>query len=157
VYGALRELEPLSEIRRVSRGRTTDLTDRMRQLLERPTSADPLERGERWADREAQRARFLAVMGDVVLLPVAPSCAWADDGAEPIRIRGTSVERAAITSLLRATSLAGTPVVAVPVATSSAGLPIAIQVVARPDCENVALAVARLLSQSVAAAEVDHP
>lgn len=112
----------------------------------RPVSTVELE--ARWSERTLLVERFLAEMGDLLVLPVASILAPGVDATEfPVGDQVLSWPQALASS--RAISILGVPSVVVPVGTSASGLPIGVQIVARPWHEHEALALAALCWRAV--------
>lgn len=97
----------------------------------------------RW---DAYRAEMLAFMGDfdVIVCPVYPVPAPHHGGTAGVDLRAAELQHAI--SYATPFSLVGAPCVVVPFGVSPEGLPLAVQIVARPWHDHVALAVAALLT-----------
>jgi amidase len=97
-----------------------------------------------WAEWDGYRSEMASFLRryDAIVCPVYP---------EPALLHGASTEDANFRgfSYTMAYNLAGLPAVVVRCGESSAGLPIAVQIVARPWREDVALAIAARLEQAL--------
>jgi amidase len=129
-------------------GREALLSPHVRSLLDAAHDHSVAELVAASFERDALRAQFLDFLADrpVLLLPVAllPAIPL---GQREIRVEGQNVAYFQLLAPSRAVSLFGLPAVAVPCGRSDEGLPVAVQVVAGPFQEHVALAAARLLER----------
>jgi amidase len=128
-------------VRRLLREAGTDerdsvLTRYLESKLETP--AYLLELIDRWDRMRFEMTRFLEPF-DVILAPVNAWTFVPHGGIYPDRYPGFTYPQPF--------SLTGWPVVAVPAGMASSGIPIAVQVVAKPWRDDVALAAARHLEQ----------
>jgi amidase len=144
-YNALRDLDPLDDLRVIAQGREDQLTFESRATLDRLGPVDPEVLAETWEERRTQTVRVMAALEDtpLLVLPVAPGPACDLDGSLTVRDRVVSGWE--LMSLCRAVTYLGGPAASVPIATSSEGLPLSVQVVGRPWHEHEVLALARLL------------
>jgi amidase len=140
LFGRLRSVETHTDITELGTGFGTniaamlaDVQDVDRRLVERL-----------WAQRSELVHRLLGEMGDILVLPVA-SIPAPPLGDEQFAVGGQTLTWAQALASCRAISVTGLPSVVVPVGNTKSGLPIGVQIVARPWCEHVALAVAARL------------
>jgi amidase len=117
---------------------TTDTHPLMQQFLEllRPRACTTTEALARLARLDQFRAEMFAFWQNYDAI-LCPAC------AVPAIPHGTSLENWTTISYTMAYNLTGWPGAVVRAGTSPDGLPIGIQIVARPWCEDVALAIAR--------------
>jgi Asp-tRNA(Asn)/Glu-tRNA(Gln) amidotransferase A subunit family amidase len=145
-YNALRDVDPLDDLRIIAKGREGQLTPESRALFARLRPVDPEVLASSWEERRKNVARLLAALEDtpLLVLPVAPGPACDLDGAltinSQITMRGWE-----LMSFCRAVTYLGVPVASVPVGTSREGLPLSVQVVGRPWHEHEVLALSRVL------------
>ena len=146
LYSRLRGMDGLVEWRQLAAGREDQLSPHLQALLAaaREETVGALLAASR--ERDARRASLLDFLDDrpVLLLPVAALPAFSL-GERSFRVEGCDVGYFQVVAPCRAATLFGLPVVAVPCGRSRDELPVAVQVLARPFQEHVALAVARLL------------
>jgi amidase len=144
-YNALRDLDPLDDLRVITHGRTDELTPESRALLDRLGPVDPEKLAVAWQQRRIHVARVLAELEDtpLLVLPVAAGPACDLDGA--LTVDGRVLRGWELMSLCRAVTYLGVPAASVPVGTSAEGLPLSVQVVGRPWHEHEVLALARFL------------
>jgi amidase len=144
-YNALRDLDPLDDLRVITHGRTDELTPESRALLDRLGPVDPEDLAVAWQRRRTQAARVLAELEStpLLVLPVAAGPACDLDGA--LMVDGRVLRGWELMSLCRAVTYLGVPAASVPIGTSAEGLPVSVQVVGRPWHEHEVLALARLI------------
>jgi amidase len=144
-YNALRELDPLDDLRVIARGREDELTPESRETLNRLGPVDPDVLAQAWEARHAATVRVMAALEEtpLLLLPVAPGPACDLEGA--LTVDDHVVSGWELMSLCRAVTYLGAPAASLPIATSGEGLPLSVQVVGRPWHEHEVLALARLL------------
>jgi amidase len=145
-YNALRDLDPLDDLRVIAKGREGDLTPESRALFARLGPVDPEALASSWEQRRKDVTRVLTALEDtpLLVLPVAPGPACDLDGAltidDQVVMRGWE-----LMSFCRAVTYLGVPVASVPVGTSREGLPLSVQVVGRPWHDHEVLALSRVL------------
>jgi amidase len=144
-YNALRDLDPLDDLRVIVDGRTDELTPESRALLDRLGPVDPEELAVAWQQRRVQVARVLAGLEDtpLLVLPVAAGPACDLDGS--LTVDSRVLRGWELMSICRAVTYLGVPAASVPIGTSAEGLPLSVQVVGRPWHEHEVLALARFL------------
>ena len=118
--------------------------------------ADPVQQAQRYRHVFQQEVRAVFETHDLLLAPATP-CTAPLLGQPTIRVAGTDLPtRANVGILTQPISFIGLPVVAVPV--SAGALPIAVQIIARPWAEALALqAAAKLERGGVAGLEMAEP
>ncbi|MGB3485077.1 MAG: amidase [Mycobacterium sp.] len=144
-YNELRALDPLDDHLAAVAGREGQLAQPTRALL-RAQRTPPVEKlSAAWAQALDIRARAIDLFdhADILILPVAggPAC----DMQGYVDVDGTTVGGWQLMAHCRAVTLTGCPAVSVPVGEGSDGLPIAVQVVAAPGRDDVALRAAAQL------------
>jgi amidase len=144
-YNALRDLDPLDDLRVIAEGRGEVLTPESRALLDRLGPVDPEKLAVAWQERRTHVARVLTKLEDtpLLVLPVAAGPACDLDGA--LTVDGRVLHGWELMSLCRAVTYLGVPAASVPIGTSAEGLPLSVQVVGRPWHEHEVLALTRLL------------
>ncbi|BAH51536.1 amidase [Rhodococcus opacus] len=140
LFGGLRSAETHTDIAQLG----TDFGANITAMLAAARDVDRRLVERLWAQRSELVHRMLGEMGDVLVLPVA-SIPAPPLGDELFDVGGQSLTWAQALASCRAISVTGLPSVVVPVGNTQSGLPIGVQVVARPWCEHVALAVAARL------------
>ncbi len=140
LFGTLRAVETHTDITELG----TDFGTNIATMLADARDVDRRLVERLWAQRAELVHRLLGEMGDVLVLPVA-SIPAPPLGEELFDVGGQSLTWAQALASCRAISVTGLPSVVVPVGSTRSGLPIGVQVVARPWCEHVALAVAARL------------
>ena len=144
LFGEIRATDQHEEIRRI--GTWDQFGQTIRQLLD-ATVEVPSERvSELWARRAVLRARMLAEMPDVLLLPVASIAAPRLEDHEFI-LEGRKLGVWEILAPCRAISLFGFPSAVVPIGRMPDGRPLGVQIVARPYADEAAVAVAEALER----------
>jgi AtzE family amidohydrolase len=118
--------------------------------------ADPVQQAQRYRHAFQQEVRAAFDTHDLLLAPATP-CTAPLLGQPTIRVAGADLPtRANVGILTQPISFIGLPVVAVPIAVG--GLSIAVQIIARPWAEGLALqAAARLERNGVAGLEIAEP
>jgi AtzE family amidohydrolase len=118
--------------------------------------ADPVMQAQRYRHVFQQEVRTALEKHDLLLAPATP-CTAPLLGQPTIRVAGADLPtRANVGLLTQPISFAGLPVVAVPVSTGT--LPIAVQIIARPWAEALALQAAAFLERAgIAGAEIAEP
>ncbi|MFD6056966.1 amidase [Rhodococcus wratislaviensis] len=140
LFGTLRSVETHTDIEELG----TDFGANIATMLSDVRDVDRQVVERLWAQRSDLVHRLLGEMGDVLVLPVA-SIPAPPLGEELFDVGGQSLTWAQALASCRAISVTGLPSVVVPIGNTKSGLPIGVQVVARPWCEHVALAVAARL------------
>ncbi|EKT82377.1 glutamyl-tRNA(Gln) amidotransferase subunit A [Rhodococcus opacus M213] len=140
LFGRLRAVETHTDIIELG----TDFGNNIATMLADARDVDRRLVERLWAQRAELVHRLLGEMGDVLVLPVA-SIPAPPLGDEVFDVGGQSLTWSQALASCRAISVTGLPSVVVPVGSTRSGLPIGVQVVARPWCEHVALAVAARL------------
>ena len=148
LYTRLRGMDGLAEWRQLAAGQEDQLSPHLKTLLAGAREATVGAMLAASLERDRRRAQLLDFLDDrpVLLLPVAVLPAFPL-GQRSFHIDGCDVGYFQVVAPCRAVTLFGLPAVAVPCGRSQEGLPLAVQVVAGPFQEHVALAVARLLEQ----------
>jgi amidase len=144
-YNALRDLDPLDDLRVIVDGRLDDVTPESRALLDRLGRVDAEALAAAWEQRRMQVARVSAELENtpLLVLPVAAGPACDLDGS--LTVDGRVLRGWELMSICRAVTYLGAPAASVPVGTSAEGLPLSVQIVGRPWHEHEVLALARLL------------
>jgi amidase len=144
-YDALRDMDPLDDLRVISLGREGELTPESRALLDRLRPVDPETLATAWEERRSLVARIMAALETtpLLLLPVAPGPACDLDGS--LNVDGRVMRGWELMSMCRAVTYLGAPAASVPIGKSTEGLPLSVQIVGRPWCEHEVLAFARFL------------
>ncbi|MFC0450452.1 amidase [Rhodococcus jostii] len=140
LFGTLRSVETHTDIKELG----TDFGTNIATMLADVRDVDRRLVERLWAQRSELVHRLLGEMGDVLVLPVA-SIPAPPLGEDVFDVDGHSLTWAQALASCRAISVTGLPSVVVPVGNTKSGLPIGVQIVARPWCEHVALAVAARL------------
>jgi len=148
LYTQLRGMDGLVEWRAMAAGREDDLSPHLKALLAKAREQSVGRLLEASLERDRRRAHLLDHLEEraVLLLPVATLPA-IPLGQREFRVEGCDLEYFQLVAPCRAVTLFGLPAVAVPCGRSEEGLPVAVQVVAGPFQEHVALAAARLLER----------
>jgi Asp-tRNA(Asn)/Glu-tRNA(Gln) amidotransferase A subunit family amidase len=109
-----------------------------------PSTLDEYIRG--WMERDYLRAQLLAWMETtpIIVAPVGPTPAYQHDTLK-LQLDGSDVGVFRAFGYAQAFNVFDLPVVVVPAGRSSDGLPIGVQIVGRPNCEELVLAVAELV------------
>lgn len=150
LYSELRDLDRLQDVRRLVRGRESEVGEDVRAAIaaaeeaeRRAPSADAVPL---WEERDDLGAEFVAYLErhSVLLMPVATVPPYAVDGPPPV-VNGREQTVWDVLAPCRLISLFGVPAASVPFGTSADGLPIGVQVVGRPFREDEVLAAARML------------
>jgi Asp-tRNA(Asn)/Glu-tRNA(Gln) amidotransferase A subunit family amidase len=152
LYGELRDTDRLQDVRRIVRGRESEVGDDVRTAIaaaeEYERRASGREAAVLWEERDRLRVAFelyLARHG-VMLMPVATVPAY-DPSEPPPPVEGEAQTMWDVLGPCRLISLFGFPAASVPFGVSSEGLPVGVQVVGRPWREDHVLAVARALME----------
>jgi amidase len=148
LYTRLRYMDGMAEWRALAAGREGELSPHVQALLAKAQEQTVGRFLEASGERDVLRARMLDALAErpVLLLPVAVLPA-TPLGRRDLRVEGSELEYFQLVAPCRAVTLYGLPAVAVPCGRSEEGLPVAVQVVAAPFQEHVALAAARLLER----------
>jgi Asp-tRNA(Asn)/Glu-tRNA(Gln) amidotransferase A subunit family amidase len=150
LYSELRDLDRLQDVRRLVRGRESEVGEDVRAAIaaaeeaeRRAPGVDPVPL---WEERDDLGAEFVAYLErhSVLLMPVATVPPYALDGPPPV-VNGREQTVWDVLAPCRLISLFGVPAASVPFGTSADGLPIGVQVVGRPFREDEVLAAARML------------
>jgi Asp-tRNA(Asn)/Glu-tRNA(Gln) amidotransferase A subunit family amidase len=146
LYTRLRGMDGLAEWRALATGREDELSPHLQSLLAKAQEQTVGQLLEASIDRDVLRAQVLDFLAErpVLLLPVAALPA-IPLGQREFRVEGCDLEYFQLVAPCRAVTLFGLPAVAVPCGRSEEDLPVAVQVVAGPFQEHVALAAARLI------------
>jgi amidase len=147
-YNQLREIDPLVNLRRLVDGNEPLLGSDIRQILANLREPDDIDVSTARMQALLWRLKFYQDLEKtpVLLAPIAPGPAVEHTGA--MDIQGKRFSNWELMAFCRAVSLAAVPVVAVPCGLSSDGLPLAVQVVAPPFREDLALSAARRLEKT---------
>ncbi|HEY0271433.1 MAG TPA: AtzE family amidohydrolase [Sphingomonas sp.] len=140
----------------IARAGDYDPATRDRLLAGLLAPADPVQQAQRYRHAFREEARAAFAKHDLLLAPATP-CAAPLLGQPTIRVAGADLPTRANAGILtQPISFIGLPVVAVPV--SAGALPIAVQIIARPWAEALALqAAAKLERDGVAGLEMAAP
>jgi amidase len=142
-------------LRRMVRGRESDLSPILKQFLE-SSATEPALTGENllhaWIERDELRARFLAQMQryPILLCPAAAIPAFRH-GERSWQVDGKTVDYLDAWSYTEFFNLLGNPAAVVPVGNSPEGLPIGVQIVGRPWEEEQVLSVAAAVEKECGA------
>lgn len=151
LYGHLRSLEGLEDIKALVGKRTHELSPHMAEAVANAsvsTIPDLLRAGVEWDTARARMTAFFE-SHDLLLMPVASVPAHLL-GADEIPVNGQDLSPWQILACSRVVSLFGLPSVVVPSGCSLEGLPIGIQVVGARFRDATALAVAEILERGLA-------
>ena len=148
LYTRLRYMDGMAEWRALAAGREDELSPHTQALMAKTQEQSVGQLLEASGERDVLRARMLDFLAErpVLLLPVAVLPA-TPLGQREFRVEGRDLEYFQLVAPCRAVTLYGLPAVAVPCGRSEENLPVAVQVVAGPFQEHVALAAARLLER----------
>jgi len=104
-----------------------------------------------WMERDKQRAELLTWMGTshILLCPVGATPAYKHDTLK-VTVKGTTISAFRAFSYSQAFSVFDLPVVTIPVGRSREGLPIGVQIVGRPNSEELVMDVAEVVERGVA-------
>jgi Asp-tRNA(Asn)/Glu-tRNA(Gln) amidotransferase A subunit family amidase len=152
LYGELRDLDRLQDVRRLMRGHEDEVGADVRHAMEAAAEAErvnPLPDPARtWEERDRLRAAFLAFLDRHPILLMAVATLPAYDLAETPTVNGHEQSMWDVLAPSRVISLFGVPAASVPFGRSADGLPIGVQVVGRPFREDEVLAVAQRLMEA---------
>lgn len=146
LYAAIRDTEPLTELRQAVAGREHMLGDGISDLLSRNSPTSDQQLVGLWADRDSLRYELLQWLrgNRVLLMPVsmvAPSRLTTTVLAES----RLPMSEAEIVAPCRIVSLFGLPSLSVPCGYDSTGGPLSVQLVAPPFREDLVLATGKLI------------
>jgi Asp-tRNA(Asn)/Glu-tRNA(Gln) amidotransferase A subunit family amidase len=146
LYSRLRAMDGLTEWKAMAAGREDQLSPHVKGLIANAQERTVGELLEASLERDRLRVQMLEFLVErpVLLLPAAVLPA-IPLGQRQFRVEGRDVGYFQLLAPCRAVTLYGLPAVAVPCGRSEEGLPVAVQVVAGPFQEHVALAAARLI------------
>ncbi len=147
-YNQLREIDPLVNLRTLVNSDKFLLGSDLREILGNLRHPDHDDVSKTRMQALLWRQEFHKSLENipVLLAPIAPGPAVEHTGT--MEIRGKRLDSWELMAFCRAVSLAAVPVVAVPCGLSSDGLPLAVQVIAPPFREDLALSVARRLERT---------
>jgi amidase len=147
-YNHLRSVDPMLDHSAAVVGHEDRISPRNLDAIRRSLTSTPKELSEARSVAEAARGLALDVFktADIVLLPVAGGPASDVEGN--LDIDGQQVGGWDIMRHCRAVTLTGAPTVSLPVAMSSEGLPLAVQVIAAPGKDWLALQFAEQLQHA---------
>ena len=102
-----------------------------------------------WMERDRAREELISWMNDypILVCPVGATPAYKHDTLK-VTVNGTSMGNFKAFSYSQAFNLFDLPVVTVPAGKSKEGLPIGVQIVGRPNTEELVLSVAEIVEQS---------
>lgn len=150
------------QLREFYRGKETEAGPRVASILRQLADKGALENrievaekiGRAVLERERLREQLLSWMNStpLILAPVGAIPAFAH-GAERIQVHGQSVSIFRAFGYSQAFNVFGLPAVSVPAGRSASGLPIGVQIVGRPNADQLVLAAAAIIEQSLAPAD----
>jgi amidase len=144
LFGALRATDRQDDVRAL--GDPSMFGETIRELLRGTPEPAPAAVAALWARRDRLRADMLAQMPDLLLMPVASIPAPGLEDRSFV-VEGRRLDVWQVLTPCRAISLFGLPVATVPVGRMPDGAPIGVQVVGRPDGDEVVLAAAEALER----------
>jgi amidase len=150
LLGALRATDRQDDVRAL--GDPSMFGETMRELLRETPEPDPAVVAALWPRRNRLRESMMAQMPDLLLMPVASIPAPRLEDRSFV-IDGRRLDVWQVLTASRAISLFGFPVTTVPVGNMPDGAPIAVQVVGRPDRDEVTLAAGEALARLCTAAQ----